>query len=111
MLWSGTFEVISKGPEPTGWLPNPAVPSRLAAAGSTMPRKAWLAASRNWGYGAEKFTVTVSPDTVEPEYGPSRLMANSEPSALLSMRSNVYLTALAVSGVPSENFTPGRIVN
>ena len=49
--------------------------------------------------------------TTEPAYGPSSAIANSDPSAGLSIRSKVYLTAAAFSGVPSENVTPLRSVN
>src|ERR1700728_2821475 len=112
MLWLAMFEVISNGPDPTGFVPKPAYPSAAAAVGLTMPRNAWLAASRKPGSGFLKLTVTLyGPLTTESSYEPSRVIANSDPSAGFSMRSNVYFTAAALSGVPSLNVTPLRMVN
>src|SRR5581483_3425915 len=101
---------MMNGPLPTGMFPNDD-PAFFTAVGLTMPRNAWLAASRNGGYGLVKLTVTeYGLLTTDFLYGPSRPIAKSDCSAGLSMRSRVNFTAAALSGVPSENLTPLRSV-
>ena len=59
-------------------------------------------------YGSLVTTSTVrSSTTSAPAIGPARL-AHRAGGSLLNARSNVNLTAAALKGVPSWNFTLGR---
>src|SRR6185295_6291659 len=109
VAWSfATYSLIMNGPLPTGrvWTPSPL--SRTAL-GETRDRTPDAAAFRNGEYGVSKVTWTEnSSNTLEPAYPASAARAPPALNLGSTMRSKLNLTASALNGVPSWNFTSRR---
>src|SRR5579885_241718 len=109
----GTHSTNLNGPVPTGLRANPLFPSFRTAAGETMlSNHGLLRFVRAAANGSVQFTRTVYGSITSVDlYGPRKSIAPWDPSLGSMMVSNVNLTASAVNGVPSWNFTSRRSAN
>src|SRR3954470_24076891 len=108
-VWSPrTYSLSTNGPAPTGWTLKSSGPCLLIAVGDAMNGKALAITRGNWPLTALSVIRSVLAST-----GFMSLMANADErvgAALLTSwsRAQLNFTALASSGVLSENFTFGR---
>ena len=107
-IWVFVFHSTNlNGPVPTGARSAPS-PSFWTAVGDTIDTYSIAMERRIGPYGSLVTMSTVrSSTTSAPAIGPARL-AQRAGGVLLNARSNVNLTAAALKGVPSWNFTPDR---
>ena len=107
-IWVFVFHSTNlNGPVPTG-ARSAASPIFCTALGDTIDTYSIAIERRMGPYGSLVTMSTVrSSTTSAPAMGPARL-AHRAGGLLLNARSNVNLTAAALNGVPSWNFTFGR---